>query len=515
MVNVTNGTLTLAEKMKLKEDEDAKESSGGVEYLIPRKLVLRIPPNEESNETVPFSSQPQLVMYDVFDRWVQNLGTKLAPWVVTASIVKDSGDPNAMLMGNISVPFINGTTNFTNLAISHNGTEYKLLYSVTYPRNVSFSVIHGNHTIKERELRFAFFSNISDAYDGVEIMGLPSVTVYDKALGNKVQTGWKNRKWYLAVSLVHGANVNATILGIDVVNITDGFGSFTNVSIDKAGKNYQLKLSVYTIPASTYTAEYITPKFNVSKRIFTLVVAREAGDCNETVICGQQPIVQVRSILPDMLAGNLGYDGRKWYLNVSSCFRDNSQTLLGTTYIQIPKSGEVILHDLHFDQVSVNESLCFQVVCEPYDEEYSNLTTMSLPFVVKARQMLIVVEIDPRDANETVIFGQQPVIDVRDVGTLKSAYPLRKTWNVTVSLNKTFNGGILSGNKTVSVIGTHANFSNLAISSYGVGFVLKFESNYGHVVSDAIFIYQNCVASILSVIKGDNKFIDATLSSFV
>ena len=60
------------------------------------------------------------------------MGSKLAPWVVTATLVPPTsgGDPDARLMGETSVPFIKGYANFTDLAISHNGTGYQIRYQV-------------------------------------------------------------------------------------------------------------------------------------------------------------------------------------------------------------------------------------------------------------------------------------------------------------------------------------------------------------------------------------------------
>lgn len=55
---------------------------------------------------------------------------------------------------------------------------------VTYPVTVSFEVTDvGVYTIKERDLGFRFTSNVSIAYDGLDIPGLPEVVVFDKAVG--------------------------------------------------------------------------------------------------------------------------------------------------------------------------------------------------------------------------------------------------------------------------------------------------------------------------------------------
>ena len=487
-MNVTNGTLTFAQKELLKQ----QQTETAVQYLIPKKLKLALNPSDGSNETIPFEIQPQLQMFDALDRWVQNVGTKLSPWIVTASLVPGTGDPNARLEGNVSVPFVNGTANFTNLAITHNGTGYQILYNVTYPTSVSFSVAYGAHVIKERQLEFRFSTNFTTIFDSTPFSIQPSVAVFDVANGDQVDTGWKNRQWYLQAELIHNSNINSSLFGTNIVTISNESRSFTNLSISEVGSGYRLKLKVYTIPSSSYAVEYVTSNFNVTERLLTLFVARHVNGCNETVICGQQPIVQVHAIYPGGLAGNLGLKGRSWYINATLCSKNTSNPLLGTTFVKIPKSGEVIFSDLHLDYVTYNQTLCFKAIVDPFESKYSNLTALSDVFSVYERKKIIVVSIPPGGANETIVFGQQPVVDVRDMGTGLSANPLRKPWIIIVSLNTTVNNGVLSGTKTINVVGTNATFTDLAISSYGVGFVLKFESNDGQVVSNLIFLCCLC-----------------------
>ena len=67
------------------------------------------------------------------------------------------------------------------------------------------------------------------------------------------------------------------------------------------------------------------------------------------------------------------------------------------------------------------------------------------------------------------------------MGRVQSTYPLTG-WTVTASLHTTRNGGKLEGTLTVPVVGYRANFTDLKISSYGVGFVVKFRTNKGQQV---------------------------------
>ena len=101
--------------------------------------------------------------------------------------------------------------------------------------------------------------------------------------------------------------------------------------------------------------------------------------------------------------------------------------------------------------------------------------------------MYLAIHTAPDNANETIIFGQQPVIEVMDLGTGKPASPLRESWDITVSIATNPNSGTLEGTKTVSVVGTQASFTDLKISNYGVGYVLKFVSNHGQEVKILAF----------------------------
>ena len=480
--NITNSTKTYAE---LQEEKEAEETNQAVEYLIPKKLVLVANPSAESNETVPFPVQPSLQLFDSLDRWVNNVGTKLAPWRVTASLVAGFGGSNAMLTGNTTVEFVNGTANFSNLAISHNGTGYKISYKVTYPTTVSFEATHGLHVIKERKFGYSFTTNFTEVFDAMPFAFQPSVTIYDAADGAIVETGWKNRTWVLRAELVIANNTGANLMGNNQSYIVNGLGNFHNLSIDRNGNGFQIKFTVETIPSSSYKEIYLSQKFNVKDRMFYLYVSRSLDDCNDTVVCGQQPIVQVRSVYPDELAGNIGKQGRDWYINATSCHTSSENKLLGTTLKKIPISGEVIFEDLAFDFVSSNESLCFSVDIHPSYPKYDNLKVFAHNITVSKRKLEIREIVTPSDANETAIFGTQPVVQVYDQGTNLPAYPLRENITVTVSLSVTHNNGVLSGTKVATVHNTSANFTDLIISAYGVGFVLRYDSDGGHTVSHA------------------------------
>ena len=507
-MNGTNTTMTYYEKQLQEEKDKENNRQPTTQFYIPKKLVMTVEPSTQSNETVPLPIQPELRMFDVQDRWVQNLGTSRAPWMVTVSLVAGHGDPDARLEGILTVPFINGTANFSDLSISHNGS-YMILYEVTYPSTVSFSMTRGPYVIKERHLDFKFTHNLTDIYDSVPFMPQPAIAVYDSALGTIVETGWKNREWIVTAELMKPSDSLASIYGSNIAHIYNGTSSFHNLSIDAAGQ-FQFKFIVTTFPTSSYHYEYTTPQFTVKERQFYVNVARQIDNCNDTVVCGEQPVVELRSVYPDMLALNLNNRGRKWFVNASLCNAAPNNPLKGTTYLEIPDSAAVQFTDLYLDYFTLNQQVCFDVMVEPETPKHANLTAMSASFNVNKRQMYLAVAMQPDKANETIVFGQQPVIQIMDVGTGKPAFPLRESWQINVTMETNPNNGALSGSQTVNVVGTKASFTDLAISAFGVGYELKFVSNHGQTVRifstiillsvhycNDVFLYPSCIAEVI------------------
>lgn len=126
---------------------------------------------------------------------------------MTAFIKNGSGDPDALLGGNITVPFSDGWANFTNLNISHNGTDYVLEYNITFPFKANFTALSEPFEVKERVLYFTLVSHPRDVNETVPFGQQPLVEVRDAANGEVVtNTGWKGRKWICKASLVNPQN---------------------------------------------------------------------------------------------------------------------------------------------------------------------------------------------------------------------------------------------------------------------------------------------------------------------
>ena len=304
VANVTAGNDTLRYDELQQQTENEEETV----YQIPSRLFIAIQPGE-ANETVPFGIQPKLWMLDSQGEQVNSVGYgEVGAWVATAVIRPSTGDPKAMLTGNNTAKFSQGWANFTSLSISHNGT-YILDFHISKPDTANFQESSDPFMVKERELYFAFKTQPGNGTEMSPLTAQPAVEVRDAASGMIASnTGWKNRTWYAVASLVGG---NSQLLGTGMVEFQEGVASFTDLAVEIAG-DYQIAVDTRTEPSSLYQGSITSDTFNVGDRVLYLMVVRQPGDCNDTVTCGVQPMVEVRDSHTNVAAGNLGWRGRTW-----------------------------------------------------------------------------------------------------------------------------------------------------------------------------------------------------------
>lgn len=461
--------------------QTANKTKTPTEFLIPCKLMFETHPSG-ANETVPFVSQPKLKIVDCFGRLVTNLGlSSSSNWTVAARIKKGTGDVNATVNGTTTVDFVNGWANFTDLSITHSGAGYVMEFLITKPTTAKFNASSNAFEVKERDLYFVITKQPSDANETTPFGSQPAIEVRDRANGQIVtNTGWKGRKWLFTAAL---AGSQGTLNGTLSVEFSAGIATFTDLSIDFSGTGYKLNLTAKTSPESNYKYSIQSDAFDVKERALEVVLAQQPGNCNDTVICGSQPIVEIRSLYPSAVVNNLGWKGRKWFVVVTQTKGSAISTMNATTRLAFPASGRVEMTDLHFDDVSSGHELTFRVETEPASS-YTNMTVKSATFNVLPRQFYLQVTTQPKDCNQSVVCGIQPVVEVYDLGTGKLGLPLKKQWYISVSLKPSALQGSLNGTTfNVSVVNGRAEFSNLSVSVFGEGYILQFQSNYGHMVS--------------------------------
>jgi len=377
------------------DQQSTEEPTVTHEYYVPKIMKVSQQPSSLSNESVPFPLQPQIQLYDVLNRWCVQLGSDLAPWSVTATLVPSVGShADSKLSGQTTVNFVNGTASFTDLQITHQGSGYKIKYHVSYPADVNFEVIDGTEiTINERQLGFRFKTDVTTAKEMFSIEPQPRAYVYDLASGEDVTTlGAQGRKWVLEAEI---ESSNAELIGTTKVYFNETMAEFTDLGVNKAGEDYHISYKIYTEPSSQYASEkHLSSAFTVQDRSYHLRVVQQPGECNDTIACGKQPIIEVRS--EDVIATHLNWDSKEWHVTVTQCQGNTANNpLKGTTRIAVNETGVVNFNDLRFDNVAQNYKLCFQLEVTPGESKYDDIKVESTSFNVVARKFYLSIKTQP------------------------------------------------------------------------------------------------------------------------
>lgn len=192
-------------------------------FLIPNRLELVTEPSG-GNETVPFATQPKLKMVDIDGKLVTTLGHgSLSNWTVTASILNGTGDSMAILEGNVTVIIVEGWANFTDLSITHNGSDYQLLFNVSKPAASHFNATSQAFEVKERIMYFTVTVQPEDANETVSFGKQPKIEVRDAANGEIVDnTGWKGRRWLVTASIANPDDNDGHLNGTTEVEFIQG-----------------------------------------------------------------------------------------------------------------------------------------------------------------------------------------------------------------------------------------------------------------------------------------------------
>lgn len=173
---------------------------------------------------MPFTIQPKLKLVDIDGTLVTVLGHgSLSNWTVTASILNGTGDSMAVLEGNVSVEIVEGWANFTDLSITHNGSDYKLLFNVSKPAASHFNATSLAFEVKERIMYFTVTVQPDDANETVSFGQQPRIEVRDAANGDIVDnTGWKGRQWLFKASIANPDDNEGHLNGTTEVEFTKG-----------------------------------------------------------------------------------------------------------------------------------------------------------------------------------------------------------------------------------------------------------------------------------------------------
>ena len=237
--NGTDALTTYSERQR-QEEERRRNETRTVTLSIPHSLHL-LSNSTDGKEGVTLTSPPLFAMYDESGCIVNVLGVG-QPWQITAHILE--GPRHTFLINN-TVDMGNGMALFSGLIFSHPGS-YKLMYNITYPPLVNFTVLSPTSiSVIMRQLKL--FIMIGPPQEANTTFPLPYplvVHVLDVPSGELADNlGWrKNRAWYMKAHLIMGGSITSVL-------ISGGVAKFPSLHFRYPG-TYRIRFSVYTDPES-------------------------------------------------------------------------------------------------------------------------------------------------------------------------------------------------------------------------------------------------------------------------
>ncbi|XP_078698697.1 fibrocystin-L-like isoform X2 [Branchiostoma floridae x Branchiostoma belcheri] len=222
------------------------EQTGADDYPMPGSIIVHTQP-VPLHEMAVFTVQPRIQALDAGGNHMLHLGHTSSPWEVTASLqLGDNSDPRAALSGTLSVPYVNGWANFTDLTVSHSGEDYTILFTVEQRTRTDLAVQSEAFTVTTIPVRAAMLSQPETATVN-EAFNL-QLELRDAVTGQALtDISWKGQTWTVSVSLMEpvqglyqGSLRGNTSATFDVVT---GHATFRDISLTHASR-YHLQFHV-------------------------------------------------------------------------------------------------------------------------------------------------------------------------------------------------------------------------------------------------------------------------------
>ncbi|XP_060084827.1 fibrocystin-L-like, partial [Ylistrum balloti] len=207
------------------------------------------PAPEPLHEGVVFRTQPKIQVLDAQGQPITNLGTDSQPWQITASLRLGGSNPSASLTGNLTVEFVNGWANFTDLLITQLGSDFYIDFNLTSPSDSNFTIASDPLTVTGRPITASVASMTTSPIENdnfalrVELRdGLTSELIPDIA--------WRGHTWTLTVELNKPEVHTGEMIGsnLTLFSTSSSSANFYSLNFTSLGI-YTLRLHIYTTPA--------------------------------------------------------------------------------------------------------------------------------------------------------------------------------------------------------------------------------------------------------------------------
>ncbi|XP_071793632.1 fibrocystin-L-like isoform X1 [Asterias amurensis] len=259
--DVPNGTKTFSEVQLEEEEQLNAELEVDVVYRTPESLVIYTQP-DGAKERAPFFEQPSIYAVDALGNMIDQLGHSSNPWQLTASLNPSS--TSGQLSGNLTVSFMSGWANFTDLTMDLTVSGVILDFTVIKPNTSTLAVSSNAFDVAVRP----YYLSALTAPDMVTENTTFEVIIELRDEITMMIPGdlmTKGLEWHAMMALNMPTNYIGQLTGQleTTFDLSTGQAHFTNLSIDAIGLSYILEVTVVTMPSSAYELTLLVDPFDV------------------------------------------------------------------------------------------------------------------------------------------------------------------------------------------------------------------------------------------------------------
>ncbi|XP_064639845.1 fibrocystin-L-like [Lineus longissimus] len=307
--------------------------------LVPTTLVLVEPPEGDA-ECLAFIRQPWLRFLDQNGDLMGSVGSKLTPWIVTATLRPYAGSNSAaVLTGTTTAVFKQGIAKFTNLGTSNPGQDFVIDFTLSQPTfSPARTVASPQIDVHTCELALRIDSAPTEVTAGK--MFDMAMHVQESSNG-QINLLWRFNSWTAEARLRDAGNYAGSLEGATVghINYNRSDIFFEDLTLVKSGR-YLLEISLKSHPAelelyvmqeiTALPVDYVAPLIEVKRQCSM----RFPNDYS--VISGREAAFQVT--LYNELVGS--------YTSQADVVLDNFQTSPGSIIASFDISGTTLTTDL-------------------------------------------------------------------------------------------------------------------------------------------------------------------------
>ncbi|XP_021354106.1 fibrocystin-L-like [Mizuhopecten yessoensis] len=207
------------------------------------------PAPEPQHEGVVFRTQPKIQVLNAQGQPITQLGTASQPWEITASLRPGGSNALANLTGNLTVEFVNGWANFTDLLITQFGTDFYIDFTLTVPTDSNFTIASDPLTVTGRPIIASISSMTSTVIENNNFA--ISVELRDEVTSELIpDIAWRGHTWTMTAELNKPELHPGSMAGSNetVFSTSSSAANFYTLSFTSLGI-YALKLHIFTTPS--------------------------------------------------------------------------------------------------------------------------------------------------------------------------------------------------------------------------------------------------------------------------